>query len=261
MKKQRKNGFNPRVLAKQQLVLLMQSVVGAEEVNNASIQKLVNGIKMEQERVAGDAQFEDAKTPYHVFADEELSYFMQLEAGVAADVRQKIRAEVVKADKIGQEVLAILADKTVKWVDIKDKVATETDRITEIDTYIITLAQELATAQVAVAEVFARRYALVEVFYKHYGLRLGEVLTRNYKAAVEWGLHSDSKPSELKRFLDEKFSYLDVLVPVAEAVEVEEVVGDERVGVEAVLELEKPYEAPEDAQIVDAVDPELAKVL
>ena len=261
MKKQRKNGFNPRVLAKQQLVSLMQSVVGAEEVNNASIQKLVNGIKMEQERVAGDKQFEDAKTPYHVFADEELSYFMQLEAGVAADVRKKIRVEVVKADKIGQEVLGLLNDKSVKWADLKEKVSAETDRIVEIDTYIITLAQELATAQVAVAEVFARRYALVEVFYKHYGTQLGEILSRNHKVAVEWGLHSDSKPADLKRFLDEKFSYLDVLVPVAEAVEVEEVVGDELADAEATLEMEKPYVEPEDAQVIDAIDPELAKVL
>ena len=79
--------------------------------------------------------------------------------------------------------------------------------------------------------------------------------------AVEWGLHSDSKPADLKRFLDEKFSYLDVLVPVAEAVEVEEVVGDELADAEATLEMEKPYVEPEDAQVIDAVDPELAKVL
>lgn len=260
MKKQRKNGFNPRVHAKHELINVMQSVVGAEAVNNASIQRLVNGIKMERERVAGDKQFENAKTPYHVFADEELSYFMQLEAGVAADVRQKIRAQVVEADKIGQAILAIINDKQVKWVDIKDQVAAETARVSDIDIYIITLAQQLATAQVAVADVFATRYALIEVFYKHYGTRLGEVLSRNHKVAVEWGLHSDSSPAELKRFLDEKFSYADVLVP-PEVLDGEEVVGEELEDAEAVFEMEKPYVEPTDAEVVDAVDPELAKVL
>lgn len=263
MKKQRKNGFNPRIHAKHQLIGLMQEVVGAEHVNNASIQKLVNGIKMEQERVAGDKQFENAKTPFHAFADEELSYFMKLEAGVAADVRQKIRAEVVEADQIGQAILATLADKSVKWVDIKDHVASETGRISDIDIYIATLAQQLASAQIAVANVFASRYALTEVFYKHFGANLGAILERNHKAAVEWGLHANSTPAELKRFLDEKFSYADVLVPVV-AAEVEEVVGDEVVKADDILDAEKPYVEPEEAvvsEVVDAVDPELAKAL
>lgn len=210
-KRKKSNGFNPRNEARTRLVLEMQGVLEADVVNEGQLNRLIEGIKAEQSRIAADRQQSTGVTIYHELAESELDMFMKIEAGCAAEVRTKIRANNLEADKLGQAMLAALNDKDRRWSDLRDEFELNMLSLYEFNQRNTLLAQELSQAQLAVADTFAPRMALIELYYKYTTKHLSEILTRQQNGAVEWGLHAESNPKDIKRFLDEKFSYEKVL--------------------------------------------------
>lgn len=211
-KRKKSNGYNPRLEARSRLIQEMRGIVEADAVNQAHLDRLIEGIKAEQSNIAADRQQSHGMVfDYHKLAEQELDMFMKIEAGCAAEVRTKIRTNNMEADAIGQQMLADLEDKTRRWSDIKDSFEGSMLRLHEFNNVNGLLAVQLSHAQMAVADTFAPRMALVELYYKNTTKHLGELLGRQQNAAVEWGLHSESQPKDIKRFLDEKFSYAAVL--------------------------------------------------
>ena len=261
-KRKKCNGYNPRLAARRRLVLEMQGIIEADMVNEGQLNRLIEGIKAEQSRIVADRQGRDGVFIYHDLAEQELDMFMKIEAGCAAEVRTKIRKNNLDADQLGQKMLADLGNKDLRWTEIKEGFEQNMLSLHEFSAENVLLSSQLTHAQMAVADTFAPRMALVELYYKHTTKHLSEILGRQQNGAVEWGLHSESQPKDIKRFLDEKFSYERVL-----GLEEDPAVP----GTVQVVEGEDAEEATEvfdemskddivDAEVV-AIDPELDELL
>lgn len=255
-KRKKQNGFNPRIEARHRLDATMRSVVETDVVNEQQLARLIEGIKTEISRVEADRQEKrDGVFAYHDLAEQELKMFMNIEAGTAAEARQKIRMNNIEADAIGQEALALLENKKIHWKEIKPEFEA---MLVNLDGYVFhnaALGDQLGAAQIAVAETFAPRMALVELYYKHTAKHLSELLTRQENAAVEWGLHAESSPKDILRFLNEKFSYEKVLGLEEDSVDapppaVEEVVGAELEDTAEVFDTHAAPAVVEEAELV-----------
>jgi len=216
-KRVKKNpGFHPKQHAKGRLFRVMQSISSARFVNEDAIEKLRQGIKGTNEDVAALA---GGMNEYITLANEELEYFMRLQAGVAADVRLKIRALESGADDIGLPLKEKLETPSVKWATMITEFEQGLAKLDDIELQIIMMGQQLGMAQMAVAEVFAERYQVVEFFTKTTTVVRVEQFGKagNSSEMAGWGLHASSTAEEIKRFLDAKFSYAEVLgIPASE---------------------------------------------
>lgn len=216
-KRVKKNpGFHPKQHAKGRLFKVMQSILSARFVNEDAIEKLRQGIQGTNEETAN---LMGGVSEYIVLANEELEYFMRLQAGVAADVRLKIRGLETGADEIGLPLKEKLETPAVKWAGMAAEFERALAQLDDIELQIIQLGQQLGVAQMSVAEVFAERYQVVEFFTKYTTPVRVEQFGKaaNSSELAGWGLHATSTTEEIKRFLDEKFSYAAVLgIPVSE---------------------------------------------